>query len=109
MTLPRWSSRLLDQGVVDPVQLDQQLLGAALRPERVDQRLGQRREAGDVGEQRRPGRSPRQIVATGEGVATIGREVCERGFGHGDSDCRVRISSVATNSSRRRSCRSVAT
>ena len=42
---------LVDDRVEDAIQVGGQLLGAALRPELVGQRLGQRREAGDVGEQ----------------------------------------------------------
>ena len=43
---------LADKGVKDPVQISCQLLGAALRPELVRQRFGQRGKARDIREQR---------------------------------------------------------
>ena len=50
--VPAEPLELGNEGVKDPVQMGSKLLRAALRPEFVGQRLGQRREPGDVREKR---------------------------------------------------------
>ncbi len=64
-----------DQRIVYLVELAGQLLGAAPRAKRAHQRLGQRREAGDIGEQHCAARAAEQRRAAGQGVQPIGGKV----------------------------------
>ena len=64
---------LADQRVVDLVELMDELLGPTLRPIDAHERLGERREAGNVHEQRGAVRPVRQIEATSERQASIRR------------------------------------
>src|SRR5262245_32356417 len=52
-----------DQGLIDLVDLLNQCFGAAAGAECAVERLGQRGEAGDIGQQRRAGTVLRQLVA----------------------------------------------
>ncbi len=64
-----------DERVKDPVQVGGQLLGAALRPELVRQRLGQRREARDVREQRRTANAVGHRGPRGERAPAVAGDV----------------------------------
>ena len=66
---------LRDDRVEDAVQVRRQLLGAALRAELGGQRLGERREAGDVREERRPGHPVRKLDAGRERAPPVPRDV----------------------------------
>ena len=70
---------LADDGVEDPADVGGQLLGAPLRPELVRERLGERREAADVGEQRGPADAVRHRRARRKGPAAIPGDVGRRG------------------------------
>ena len=64
-----------DQRVKDAVEVGGELLGPALRAELVRQRLGQRREARDVGEQRRTADSVRHRAPGGQRASPVPGDV----------------------------------
>ena len=64
-----------DDGVEDEVEAGGQLLGAALRPELGGERLRQRREAGDVGEERRAVHAVGQLDAGRERPPPVAGDV----------------------------------
>ena len=66
---------LLDEGVKDAVQLGRQLLRAALRSQLLAQRFGQRREARDVGEERRAAHPVRNLDPRGERAPAVAGDV----------------------------------
>ena len=59
----------------DAVEVGRELLGAALRAELVGKRLGQRREPGDVREQRGAAHAIGQRLAGGERPAAVAGDV----------------------------------
>ena len=66
---------LLDDGVKDAADVGGELLGAALRAELGGECLGQRREARDVGEERRTGDAVRHRRVGGQGPPAVAGDV----------------------------------
>ncbi len=75
--------QLTDQGIVDVVQVARQFLGAALRTQLAQQRLGQRGEARDIRKERGALRAVRQRGAVCERLAPIHGDVGDWMFLHG--------------------------
>ena len=73
--VPAAAVQLVDDRVEDAAEVRDQLLRAALRTELGGERLGQGREAGDVGEQRGPGDAVGHRLARGEGPPSVARDV----------------------------------
>jgi hypothetical protein len=79
-----------DERVVDAVEHDEQLFGTALGSVGAHERLGERGEPGDVGEQRRAGAAARQLDTARERESTVFGDVREGGLGHVGEQCRTR-------------------
>ena len=77
-----------DERVEDAIEVRRQHLGAALRAQLVGQRLGQRREARDVGEQRRAVDGLRYLAARRERAPAVTGNVGVRVVEAGDSRAR---------------------
>ena len=73
--VPAAAVQLVDDGVEDAAEVRDQLLRAALRTELGGERLGQGREAGDVGEQRGPGDAVGHRLVPGKGPPSVARDV----------------------------------
>ena len=82
MALPPHLCSSFDQSVVDEVQIAGQLFRAALRPQLAHERLRERGEAGDVGEERSAVCSVGQVTARGHGVAPVHGNIGEQVFLH---------------------------
>src|SRR5262245_29136779 len=71
-----------DQRVVDVIDLMDKLLDAAARAKLAGQHIAERREAGDIGEQRRAAGSVGQCYAACHGRAAIRWDVSAQGMIH---------------------------
>jgi hypothetical protein len=90
---------LSDQAVVDAVQGDDELLGAAAQTEAADQRVGEPGEPGDVREQGTASALGRKLRPRCEGVPAIHRDEGSEflgQLGHFTRRCPVRAASQAS-------------